>query len=351
MKNRFLIICFCLAIGLLFWAGDAVAKRAIKVTSSLDGKALHKAFSTSKNHALVIEINKYQHHPNLKSAVNDATTVAGLFEDKYFFDKENIVLLKNVEATNGRTLNAFLDLAVQRDNTLPFLSAKQLVVAVEHLVCRISDQTPISRFIHGAGDEGGQFFFINRKSHGSGQASGPIAFDPVISPKDGRSLFSQNVKEKPSTVKEAMPAWELDLLKKEIAKRKAEVRGRHGTLIRYGSGVVYDKNTDLEWVAGPDGDTNWYDAKRWVENLKVAGGGWRMPTERELKTLYKKGAGSSNMTPLLHTTGYYVWSGETKGSSLAKCLRFVYWLREGSGAWYEQDDSIRIRGFAVRFRR
>ena len=30
------------------------------------------------------------------------------------------------------------------------------------------------------------------------------------------------------------------------------------------SAVYYDKNTGLEWLAGSDKATNWYDAKKWV---------------------------------------------------------------------------------------
>ena len=87
MKKKILIGCFCLVVGFLFLAGNAVAERAIKVTSSLDGKALHKAFSTGDNHALIIGINDYKYHPNLKTAVKDAEAVTRLLKDKYFFSK------------------------------------------------------------------------------------------------------------------------------------------------------------------------------------------------------------------------------------------------------------------------
>lgn len=40
-----------------------------------------------------------------------------------------------------------------------------------------------------------------------------------------------------------------------------------------------------------------------------------MPTREELKSLYKMGTGTNNMTPLLKTTGVVVWSGGTKDSS------------------------------------
>jgi hypothetical protein len=133
---------------------------------------------------------------------------------------------------------------------------------------------------------------------------------------------------------------------RKFEAKYGEVTGRDGTLIAYATGVVYDKKTGLEWVAGPDRDTTWNKAKRWVENLNVAGGGWRMPTRAELKTLYKKGAGSRNMTPILKTTGWYVWSGETKG--LSSAWRFTF--TSGYGYWSGRGLSEYGRGFAVRSR-
>lgn len=127
-----------------------------------------------------------------------------------------------------------------------------------------------------------------------------------------------------------------------------KVTGRDGTLIAYATGVVYDEKTGLEWVTGPDRNTTWNEAKRWVESLNVAGGGWRMPTRAELKSLYKKGAGSRNMTPLLKTTGWWVWSGETRYSSSA----WGFFFNSGYEGWYYRGYSdYLLRGFAVRSRR
>jgi hypothetical protein len=78
---------------------------------------------------------------------------------------------------------------------------------------------------------------------------------------------------------------------------------RDGQYIKYANGIVYDTETDLEWLAGPDKDIKWYDAKKWAENLNIDGEGWRMPTVKELETLYKHGLGTRNMTPLLKNTG------------------------------------------------
>jgi hypothetical protein len=115
------------------------------------------------------------------------------------------------------------------------------------------------------------------------------------------------------------------------------------------SGVVKDTKTDLEWYAGLDESTTWDGAKRWVASLnkdEFAGGGWRMPTKEELKTLYQEGVGARNMTPLLKTTGQLVWSGKTEGSVFAWDFNFS----TGSEGWANRGYSYDKRGFAVRSR-
>jgi len=120
-----------------------------------------------------------------------------------------------------------------------------------------------------------------------------------------------------------------------------------GNYVKYATGVVYDKNTGLEWYAGPDKKINWDEAKRWVESLSVAGGDWRMPTREELETLYKKGAGTRNMTPLFKTTGWRVWS-ESSSSSSAWYFGFSSDRKYFGSRNYSKNG---LRGFAVRSRR
>jgi len=71
-----------------------------------------------------------------------------------------------------------------------------------------------------------------------------------------------------------------------------------------------------------------------------------MPTVDELENLYKKGAGDRNITSLLKTTGWYVWSGETKGSSHA----WDFYLFNGYRHWRSRNRSNKLRVFAVRSR-
>jgi len=121
--------------------------------------------------------------------------------------------------------------------------------------------------------------------------------------------------------------------------------GRDGVYVAYANGVVRDTSTWLEWKAGPDKDTDWDEAKSWVQSL---GGDWRMPTIDELAGLYKKGMGSHNLTSLLkNTTSKYlwVWSGEEKGSSNA----WTFCFGDGYGYWDSRFSNY-LRAFAVRSR-
>jgi hypothetical protein len=117
-----------------------------------------------------------------------------------------------------------------------------------------------------------------------------------------------------------------------------------GRFDKLASGVVRDTKSGLDWYAGPDKDSGWDDVKGWVAGLRVDGGGWRLPTINELKELYQKGAGSRNMTPLLETTGWWVWSGEFNAGVGWVTLDF----NGGREVMERRDNSIMKRGFAVR---
>jgi len=265
--------------------------RAISVTSINDGKTLHKKYYRSINYALIIGINQYSNHPNLNTAVSDAKAIAHILEKKYFFEKKNIILLTNHQATkkeivqkfeelirlrvkkddnvfiyyaghgwydeifqigywvtteatkdkttflqndtvykaiaaldrklvrhiflvsdscfSGSFLKKYRDIEINitdkyfhdyyskpsriiltsggnepvsdmgkgghsifayyfilqlRNNTFPYISAKQLGYEVEKMVTRNSDQKPICKYLHGVGDEDGQFFFISNNN-------------------------------------------------------------------------------------------------------------------------------------------------------------------------------------------
>ena len=132
-----------------------------------------------------------------------------------------------------------------------------------------------------------------------------------------------------------------------VPAKEMSKQGQDDNYISYDNGIVYDEKTNLEWIVGPDKDISWDNAKKWAEDLSVEGGGWRLPTIEELQTLYIKGSGESNMTPLLKMTGGSVWSGETQGELKAWRFSFI----EGHQEWVQRSHSFYDRTFAVRVRK
>lgn len=119
---------------------------------------------------------------------------------------------------------------------------------------------------------------------------------------------------------------------------------RDDVYVAYANGIVKDTRTGLEWVAGPDEYTTLQEATDWIQGLELDGGGWRMPSESELKTLYKLGAGHRNMTPLLKTTGYFVWCTPDNDPRSPLEFYFYYMIRP----FYPHMDHTYGRAFAVR---
>jgi hypothetical protein len=140
-------------------------------------------------------------------------------------------------------------------------------------------------------------------------------------------------------------------------KKDHDIVASDGTYIKYRNGIVYDKRTGLEWVAAPD---SYYllfgiiDAIRWVDQLSLDGGGWRMPSINELKSLYQKKAGHRNMTNLLRANAWYIlskdvtnvdWRGlnfETFKSFDFRCFSL--------GCWGGRYDHAAFTALAVRTR-
>ena len=115
-----------------------------------------------------------------------------------------------------------------------------------------------------------------------------------------------------------------------------------GSFIAYESGVVLDKKTGLEWVVGPDKSYKWEEAKSWAKNLEIAGGGWRMPTHKELETLFLKGSGTHNVSPLFKIKDWCVWIGGRSGLYRAFIYDFRYGTKNHHNKYYGKS------AFAVR---
>ena len=131
--------------------------------------------------------------------------------------------------------------------------------------------------------------------------------------------------------------------KRQQATQSVE-RSSDGRYSKDSQGVITDSRTGLQWYVGPDRDTNWYDAKKWMEGLNVAGGGWRMPSRSELRGLYQKDKGSRNMDPIFQTSGWWVWLREANGASDAWDFHFA----DGGEGWGTRPSGYGLGVFAVR---
>lgn len=128
----------------------------------------------------------------------------------------------------------------------------------------------------------------------------------------------------------------------------SEVVKRDGVFAAYANGIMRDTSTGLEWKAGPDKDMTWEEAKSWVRNLNLDGGGWRMPTMKELQGIRRKSTHvkRNNLPPLLKSNARLVWSVEKSGSK-------VKYFNFGFGTWWNYNypsESGDKRAFAVRSR-
>ena len=256
------------------------------------------------------------------------------------------------QGSGGHSVFAYQLFKALRENEKPYISTQELYTRIAPIISNNSEQTPLCRPIRNTGDQGGEFVFVVSSGKTAPmKKSNPVETAALQSlSQDGKTFDAiheaENVKHE---AKEKRKEWkQAEVSAGDYSESGSKFETHDGTFIADSTGVVYDKITGLEWYAGPDKSTNWSEAKKWVENLSVAGSGWRMPTRKEIKTLYKRGAGTRNMTPLLKTSGWWVWSGETKGSSSAWAFAFIGGGREISSTRNSSNDR---RGFAVRSRR
>ena len=82
-------------------------------------------------------------------------------------------------------------------------------------------------------------------------------------------------------------------------------------------GIIDDsKEMGLQWAPAPDQPMNWFQADDYARNLKLGGGGWRLPTRAELRSIYDKSM-SGGADPAFHIKENWVWTSEASDSSSA----------------------------------
>lgn len=121
---------------------------------------------------------------------------------------------------------------------------------------------------------------------------------------------------------------------------------------------IKDQQTNLEWFVGPDRNITWYEAMEWTASLDNCGGGWRMPSIREIQTLYNPAwtAGTGYFTggryfpahihPVFKAIGggSWVWS-DVQNNSNARSFN----LNQGKAVEYPATNTTySTRAFAVK---
>jgi hypothetical protein len=74
-------------------------------------------------------------------------------------------------------------------------------------------------------------------------------------------------------------------------------------------GVIYDSLLGLEWAPSNGQVLNHYQAAGYARDLSLAGGGWRLPTRAELKSLYDT-TKPGNVDPVFNVGDKWVWTSE-----------------------------------------
>jgi len=106
-------------------------------------------------------------------------------------------------------------------------------------------------------------------------------------------------------------------------------------------GVIMDSQLGLQWAPAPAQLMNWLQAQSYAQNLSLSGGGWRLPTESEIESIFNKSM-EGGVDPAFHINNNRVWTSEIIDDS-AVYFRFV----PGNEGWGNFSDS-NCRVVAVR---
>ncbi|MCG6535160.1 MAG: DUF1566 domain-containing protein, partial [Syntrophales bacterium LBB04] len=125
------------------------------------------------------------------------------------------------------------------------------------------------------------------------------------------------------TAQERVQYWQAQKTKTEqqiaMAPRpKAEksFSGRTGERFSLNGGVIEDSQLGLQWAPSNGQSMDHYKAEEYAQNLSLAGGGWRLPTRAELRSLYDTSK-PTKIDPVFNIDRDWVWTSELDGSSFA----------------------------------
>jgi hypothetical protein len=79
-------------------------------------------------------------------------------------------------------------------------------------------------------------------------------------------------------------------------------------------GIITDSQLGLQWAPAPTQRMNWFQAENWAQNLSLGGGGWRLPTRSELKSIYEEliKGGEDSFFNIKYPI-FWIWASENEG--------------------------------------
>ena len=93
-----------------------------------------------------------------------------------------------------------------------------------------------------------------------------------------------------------------------IGPKDGAEAGRTRRFVMNPDGTVSDPSTRLMWAPAPKDSMHFDDAKEYVHSLRLGDyRDWRLPTIKELKTLFEEGVSERNIDDAFNTCGH-VWS-------------------------------------------
>ena len=167
------------------------------------------------------------------------------------------------QGSGGHSVFAYQLLKELRNSEKPYISTQELYTRIAPIISNNSEQTPLCRPIRNTGDQGGEFVFVASKgvminiSVNTDVDTGLVAERKLLEQerKKLERLKVEIEREKLESERKRIEAEKKKLLEKETPKYSSispKISARDGNFIAYPTGVVYDKNTGLEWYAGPD---------------------------------------------------------------------------------------------------
>lgn len=99
-------------------------------------------------------------------------------------------------------------------------------------------------------------------------------------------------------------------------------------------GVIDDSGSGLQWVPAPKSAMNHYQAEKYVQNLSIAGGGWRLPTRAELRSIYDASK-PGLVDPMFKVGGWLAWTSEVDETDPS--IAWYYNFNSGGEYKYARD--------------